>query len=47
MRVADIIGKTGKPLEVNVKEHRYNLKQGLLEKSKSAQCAYQEGGQIC
>jgi hypothetical protein len=45
--VADVIGETGKPLKVHVKEHRYDLKQGLLEKSKSAQHAYQEGNQIC
>jgi hypothetical protein len=45
--VADVIGETGKPLEVYVTEHRYNLKQDLLEKSRSAQHAYKEGNQIC
>jgi hypothetical protein len=34
MIVANVIGKTGKPLEVYVKDQRYNLKQGLLENSK-------------
>jgi hypothetical protein len=47
MIVGDVSGGTGKPLEVHIKEHRYNLKQGLLQKSKSAQQAYKEGNQIC
>jgi predicted GIY-YIG superfamily endonuclease len=37
------IGKTGRPLAMRLLEHRHNLKQGLLEKSKLAQHAY-EGG---
>jgi hypothetical protein len=31
------IGETGRPLEANIKEHKHNLRQGLLEKSKLAQ----------
>jgi hypothetical protein len=41
------IGKTGRPLEVCIKEHKYYLAQGLLEKSKLAQYAYKEGHRIC
>jgi hypothetical protein len=41
------IGETSKPLEVRIKEHKYNLTQGLLEKSKSAQHAYNEGHKMC
>jgi hypothetical protein len=33
-------------LEVRIKEHKYNLTQGLLEKSKLAQHAYEEGHKI-
>jgi hypothetical protein len=41
------ISKTNRPLEVRIKEHKYNLTQGLLEKSKVAQHAYREGHRIC
>jgi hypothetical protein len=41
------IGKTSKPLEVCIKEHKYNVTQGLIEKSKFAQHAYEEGHKIC
>jgi predicted GIY-YIG superfamily endonuclease len=41
------IGKTRRPLEVHIKEHKYNLTQGLLEKSQVAQYAYEEGHKIC
>jgi predicted GIY-YIG superfamily endonuclease len=41
------IGETSRPLEVRIKEHNYNLTQGLLEKSKLAQHAYEEGHRIC
>jgi hypothetical protein len=34
------IGETSRPLEVHNKEHKYNLTQGLLEKSKLAKHAY-------
>jgi hypothetical protein len=34
-------------LEVRIKEHKYTLTQGLLEKSKMAQHAYEEGHKIC
>jgi predicted GIY-YIG superfamily endonuclease len=37
------IGETGRPLAVRFPEHRHNLKKGLLEKSKIAQHAYEEG----
>jgi hypothetical protein len=38
------IGKTGRPLGVQLREHRHNLKEGLLEKSKLAQHTYEEAG---
>jgi hypothetical protein len=41
------IGETSRPLEVRIKEHKYNLTQGLLEKSKLAQHAYEESHKIC
>jgi hypothetical protein len=41
------IGETGRPLEVRIKEHKYNVTQGLLEKSKLVQHAYEEGHKIC
>jgi hypothetical protein len=37
------IGEKGRPLAVWLHEHRHNLKQGLLEKSKLAKHAYNEG----
>jgi hypothetical protein len=37
------IGDRSRPLEVCIKEHKYNLTQGLFEKSKLAQHAYEEG----
>jgi hypothetical protein len=40
------IGETGRPLAVQLHEHRYNLKEGLLEKSKLAQHAYEEGQRV-
>jgi hypothetical protein len=41
------IGETNRPLQVRIKEHKYNLRQGLLEKSKLPQHAYGEGHKIC
>jgi hypothetical protein len=41
------VGETCRPLEVCIKEHKYNLIQGLLEISKLAQHAYEEGHKIC
>jgi hypothetical protein len=35
-----------RPLEVRIKEHKHTLKQGLLEKSKLAQHAEEEGHRI-
>jgi hypothetical protein len=40
------IGETGRPLAVRILEHTYNLKQGLLEKSKLAQLAYEEDHKV-
>jgi hypothetical protein len=37
------LGETGRPLAVGFSEHRHNSKEGLLEKSKLAQHAYEEG----
>jgi hypothetical protein len=39
--------ETSKHLEAGFKEHKYNMTQGLLEKSILAQHAYEEGHQIC
>jgi hypothetical protein len=41
------IGETSRPLEVSIKEHKYNLTQGMFEESKLAQHAYEEGHKIC
>jgi hypothetical protein len=40
------IGEKGRPLAVRLREHRHNLKEGLLEKSKLAQHAYEEGHRV-
>jgi hypothetical protein len=37
------IDETGRPLAVRLREHRHNLKEGLLEKSKVVQPAYEVG----
>jgi hypothetical protein len=36
-------GETGRPVAVWLGDHRHNLKEGLLDKSKLAQHAYEEG----
>jgi hypothetical protein len=41
------IGETSRALEECIKEHKYILTQGLLEKSKLAQHAYEESHEIC
>jgi hypothetical protein len=41
------ISKTIRPLKVCIKEHKYNLTQILLEKSKLAQHGYEAGHKIC
>jgi hypothetical protein len=41
------IGETCRPIEVRITEHKYNLTQSLLEKSKLAQHVYKEGYKIC
>jgi hypothetical protein len=38
------IGETGRPLALRLPQHRHNLKEGLLEKSKLPQHAYEGGG---
>jgi hypothetical protein len=40
------ISEISSPLEVLIKEHKYNLTQGLLEKSKLTQHAYEKGHKI-
>jgi hypothetical protein len=40
-------GETWRPLEVRIKEQKYNLTQDLLEKSKVAQYVYKEDHEIC
>jgi hypothetical protein len=40
------IGETGRPLAVRPCEHWHSLKDGLLEKSKLAQRAYEEGHRV-
>jgi hypothetical protein len=40
------IRETGRPLEVRIEEHKHNLTQGLLEKSKLAQHAYEDGQKL-
>jgi predicted GIY-YIG superfamily endonuclease len=40
------IGETGRPMTVRIREHMHNLKQGLIEKSKLAQHAYEEGHRV-
>jgi hypothetical protein len=40
------IGETGRSLAVRLREHKHNLQQGLLEKSKLAQHAYEEGHRV-
>lgn len=39
-------GKTSRLLEVRIKEHGHNLTQGLMEKERSAQHAYEECHQV-
>jgi hypothetical protein len=45
-RGSSYIGETGRAIAVWLREHRHNLKEGLLEKSKSAQHAYEEGHRV-
>jgi hypothetical protein len=40
------ISKTNRPLEVYIKEHKYNLTQALLEKPKLAQHVYEGAHKI-
>jgi hypothetical protein len=40
------IGETGRPLAMWLSEHWHNLQQGLLEKSKLAQHAYEDGHRV-
>jgi hypothetical protein len=41
------INEISRDLEVRIKEHKYNLTQDLLEKSKLVQHAYEEGHKMC
>jgi hypothetical protein len=41
------IGEISRPLEARIKEHKYNLTQILLEKSKLGQHAHEEGHKMC
>jgi hypothetical protein len=38
--------QTGRPLAMWLREYRHNLNEGLLEKSKLAQRAYEEGQRL-
>jgi hypothetical protein len=40
------IAETGRPLAVWLHEHKHNLKEGLLEKSKLTQHAYKDGYRV-
>jgi hypothetical protein len=40
------VGETGRPLAMLLREHGHSLQQGLLEKSKLAQHAYEEGHRV-
>jgi hypothetical protein len=40
------IGQTGRTLALRIREHRHHLKEGLLDKSKLAQHAYEEGHRV-
>jgi predicted GIY-YIG superfamily endonuclease len=40
------IGETDRPLSMRLWQHRHNLQQGLLEKSKLAQHAYEESHRV-
>jgi predicted GIY-YIG superfamily endonuclease len=44
--VRNYIGEIGRPLAVRLREHRHNLQQGLLKKSKLAQHVYEEGHRV-
>jgi hypothetical protein len=47
MNVVQTANKTrGRPLAMRLRQHRHNLKQGLLDKSKLAQHAYEEGHKV-
>jgi hypothetical protein len=45
-RSYEYIGETGRPLAVRLREHKHNLREGLLEKSKLAQHPYEEGHRV-
>jgi hypothetical protein len=40
------IGGTGRPLAVHLREDRHNLKEDILEKSKSTTNAYENGHRV-
>jgi predicted GIY-YIG superfamily endonuclease len=39
-------GETGRLLAVRIREHKHNLNEGILDKSKLAQHAYEEGHRV-
>jgi hypothetical protein len=41
------IGETSRPLQVCIKDHKYNLTQSLIEKSKLVQLASEKGNKLC
>jgi hypothetical protein len=41
------MAEKNRPLEMCIKEHGYNLMQGLFEESKLSQHAYEDSHQIC
>jgi hypothetical protein len=46
-RCISYVGEISRYLAVGLCEHRHNLKEDLLEKSKLAQHAYDEGQWVC
>ncbi|GFG33694.1 hypothetical protein Cfor_02438 [Coptotermes formosanus] len=42
----EYIGKTGRPLNTRIRQHKYNLREGHFDKSKLASHAFEEGHKI-
>jgi hypothetical protein len=40
------VAEASKPLGVRLREHRHNLKEDVLEKTKSSQHIYEEGSRV-
>jgi hypothetical protein len=47
VEVVSYISKRSRPLGASIREHKYNLTQALLGKSKLFQHAYEESHKIC